>query len=121
MSDLENQLRAALRRHDPPPGFAERVIEHTRRADAHPLAMAAQVPAIATRRSGWRPVWSIGAIAATLTLVSFSVTSYQRSREEHAAHQAQLALRIAAEKLNLTRDRVFENTVFENAKENDDR
>jgi len=54
-------------------------------------------------------LWRIGAIAATLTVVSFSVTTYQHTREERAARQAELALRIAAEKLNLARDHVLRN------------
>jgi hypothetical protein len=104
MSNIEDQLRAALRRHDPPPGLVDRVLERTRLERARPE------PARPPRRM-WRPVWSMAAIAAALTVVSFSVTTYQHTREERAARQAELALRIAAEKLNLARNQVVKNIV----------
>ena len=105
MSNIEDQLRAALRRQDPPPGLVDRVLERTRRERAE-----RPKPALPPRRL-WRPVWSMAAIAAALTVVSFSVTTYQHTREERAARQAELALRIAAEKLNLARNQVVKNIV----------
>jgi hypothetical protein len=98
MSNIDDQLRAALRRREPPPGFADRVLERTK----------LEVPAPRPRRI-WGALWAAGAIAAMLTLVSLSVTTYRHTREERAARQAQLALRIASEKLNLARDRVYKN------------
>jgi len=101
MSDFEDQLRAALRRHDPPPGFEDRVIERLRRERAVPIRRS---------RPAWKLAWAAGAIAAGLTVVSLSVSSYQHMQEERAGKQAALALKIAAEKLNLARDRALKQT-----------
>jgi hypothetical protein len=105
MSNIDDQLRAALRRHDPPPGLVGRVLERTR------LERAERAEPARPPRRTWRPLWSMAAIGATLTVVSFSVTTYQHTREERAARQAELALRIAAEKLNLARNQIVKNVV----------
>ena len=92
MNDFEDRLRAALRRKDPPLGFAARVMERTSRPARRP-----------------RLVWAIGAIAAAVTVATFSVSTYQQRQEEKAARQAEQALRIAAEKLNLARAQVLKS------------
>ena len=80
--DLELQLRAALSRQEPPPGFAQRTIERTRR----------------------RPVrtWAPLALAATL-LVAFSAAGIHRVTEQRRAEetkrQLMLALEITSQKL----------------------
>jgi hypothetical protein len=93
MNDFEDQLRAALRRKDPPLGFAQRVMARTTKPGRRP-----------------RLAWAIGAIAATVTVVSFSVSTYQQRQEEKAARQAEQALRIAAEKLNFARSQILKKT-----------
>ena len=103
MNDFEDQLRAALRRPDPPPGLADRVIERTREARRAAVVMRARPH----WHAAWNKAWSMGAIAATFALVAVSFTTYQHAREERAARQAETALRIAAEKLNLVRDRAL--------------
>jgi hypothetical protein len=109
MSNIEDQLRDALRRHDPPPGLVDRVLERTRLERAERVEPAP--PPRRMWRPLWRPLWSMAAIAATLTVVSLSVTTYQHTREERAARQAELALRIASEKLNLARNQIVKNLV----------
>lgn len=99
MNRFEEQLRAALRRQDPPPGFADRVLERT------------ATPAVRVMPARWqRVLWASGAIAAALAVVWVSASTYQHSKEEKVARQAELALRIAAEKLNLARAQVLKNT-----------
>lgn len=80
--DLELQLRAALSRKEPPPGFAQRTL------------------ALAALR---RPVraWVSLALAAAL-LISFAAAGVHRVRErraQEAKQQLMLALRITSEKL----------------------
>lgn len=87
--DFEDQLRETLRRRDPSPGFAERVI-----ARANPPKRA-------------RPAWAIAAIAAMLAVGVFANHEYQQRRAEDAHRRAMLALSITAKKLNLFRDKVL--------------
>jgi hypothetical protein len=100
MPDLEDQLRAALQRREPPSGFAERVLG---RAGPPPRK------ALPVWASPWKR-FSTAAVAAALIVMLLSAVTYQHMREERVARQAELALRIASEKLNLARDGVFRNT-----------
>lgn len=108
MSNFEDQLRAALRRQDPPEGFGARVLARTQTDRDQPEADAGdsrRSPPLLPPPPPHRLWWTVGAIAAAVTVVSFSASTYQHSREERAGQQAVLALRIAAEKLNLARDK----------------
>lgn len=89
--DFEDQLREALGRRDPAPGFAERVI-----ARANP-----------PRRHLARQTWAVAAIAAMLVVAFFVNQEYQQRRAEDASRQAMLALSITSEKLNLLRSKVL--------------
>lgn len=109
---LDDELGLALRRTQPPPGFAQRVLE---RIDGSPAARTA-----AWRRRAWR-----GAIAACLALaISTGVLlrhqqqeRLERAKGEAAKQLALVALRIASEKANLARDRVRGTEATTNAKE----
>lgn len=98
---LEDELAVALRREEPPPGFANRVLE---RIEGSPAARAS-----AWRRRAWR-----GAIAASLVLVISSGVWLREQREERleraqgeAAKQlALVAIRIASQKTSMARERV---------------
>ena len=91
--NIEDELRAALRREDPPPGFATRVVARAQSKPARKFAFP-------------RMIWA-GAVAAML-VVGFTATSeYRQMKGERAAREAVVALRIAAEKLNMTRDRAL--------------
>lgn len=93
---LENQLRDALRRQDPSPGFANRVI-----ARAQPAPPARKPPI-----RMWGP--AVGAIAAVL-VAGIGFQEYrQQQKAEQARDQAELALRIAAEKLVAVQSKVFQ-------------
>ena len=89
--NLEDELRSALRREDPPGGFAERI--------------AARAQSTAPKRI----LWAAG-IAAALAIGFVAQFEYRQMEAERAGREAVIALRIAAEKLNLTRDKVLKLT-----------
>jgi len=91
--NLEDELRAALRREDPSPGFANRVVARAQSSRAPKQAMP-------------RFIWAV-AIAAMLVIGFTSTYEYRQMKAERAGHDAVLALRIAAEKLNMTRDKAM--------------
>jgi len=99
--NLDEELRAALRREDPSPGFANRVVA---RAQAQPAGQP-----FGFRLFGVRMMWAT-AIAAMLVLGTSGVFEYRQMEAERASRDAVLALRIAADKLNLARDRVLRRT-----------
>ena len=86
---LETELKAALRRQDPGPDFATRVV-------------AAAVP----RRRAPIAVWA-AAMAALLVGGVAIRQEYRQRQAERATQQVLLALRITSEKLNVARDRVL--------------
>jgi len=88
--NLDEELKLALQRKQPPPGFRERVLSATRRP-----------------RRTWRPL----AAAALLTLVVGGTTARyieQRREGERAKEQVLLALRITSHTLRDTRDHIHE-------------
>ena len=104
MNDLEKQLRTALRRCDPPAGFADRVMAQVRRdADCE-----------SQRKSAfwWRPRFRWAAIPAlALVLVlGFWFRGYEQRQQEKEAlaakQQVMLALRITGSKLRMAKEKV---------------
>ncbi len=96
--NLEDQLRKALRREDPPEGFAERVILQ---------AKAAREQRWESPRPRFRLLWPAATVVATTALVLSISIEYRSLREERAAKQAIQALQIASEELNLARNKVL--------------
>jgi hypothetical protein len=92
----EQALRGALRRREPPPGFAERVLERTSRQAA-----------VVVRRPS-RPWLRWCAVAASLTLLVAGGYQYRehRLRGEEARDQLLEALRVTETKLELVRERI---------------
>jgi len=87
--NLETELKAALRRQNPGPGFANRVV-------------AATVP----RRRTPIAVWA--ATMAAMLVAGIAINNeYQHRRAERASEQVMLALRITSEKLNVVRAKVL--------------
>jgi len=93
MSSFDDELRGALRRVEPPPGFAERVLARVAAERARP---------------GWRahlrrvfgPAPLRLAAVAALALVIVAGVGYERhARGEEAKRQVLLALRITARQL----------------------
>jgi hypothetical protein len=93
MSRLENNLRDALKREDPPAGFAERVIAHT----------------LETRQNRWTGIfarsglrWGFAAVLCLAIMAAgleYRQVQIERARSEAAKEQLLLALRIAGEQL----------------------
>lgn len=92
----DEALRHALRRREPPPGFAERVLERLRSQPAAP--------------EQWPRRWSWVAVAASIALLLAGGWQYreyrQRLRGEQAREQLLEALQITAAKLEALRDRI---------------
>ena len=87
--NLEDELRAALRKEEPSLGFAERVAARAR----------------APRRTSplnLRFAWAM-ALAAMLAILIGVTAEVRQKKAERAGREAVIALRIAAEKLNETR------------------
>jgi hypothetical protein len=104
--NFDDQLRAALKRQDPPEGFAERVLAR---------AQAPTATRLPSRRAwlAWLPPWprqawvAVGAVAALLLVTSG--VQYQRRRQgELAKQQVMLALQIAGSKLNYVQQKTLE-------------
>ncbi|MGH9457282.1 MAG: hypothetical protein ACRD2J_06525 [Thermoanaerobaculia bacterium] len=96
--DIERELRDALRRPEPPPGFEERVMARIARSQGRLAARP---------RIGYRAV----AAATLLTLALGAWGGYrweQRRRAERAAEQALVALQIVSEKMNLAKRHLVE-------------
>jgi hypothetical protein len=91
--NLDDELRSALRREDPPLGFTQRVVA---RAQSKPVRKPAM----------FRMIWAAG-LAAMLVVGFTAASEYRQAKAERAASQAIVALRITAAKLNKTREKVL--------------
>ena len=91
--NLDDELRSAMRREEPPLGFTQRVVA---RAQTKPVPKTGM----------FRMIWAAG-IAAMLVIGFSAVSEYRQVKAERAASQAGVALRITAAKLNMTRDKVL--------------
>jgi hypothetical protein len=91
--NLEDELKAALRREDPSPGFSKRVVARAQ-FSAKP------------KRAIPRLIWA-AALAALLVIGFTAAFEYRQMKAERASREAILALRITAEKLNMAREKVL--------------
>ena len=116
MNRLEEELRNAMRREEPPEGFVERVLART----------------TATKQSAWTNLfawrglrWALAGTMCLLVLASgieYRQTRQERARGEAAKEQVMLALRIAAHKLQFAQakaqqhesPRIYRNQSMEN-------
>ena len=90
--NLEDELRAALRREDPSLGFAKRVVARARTTPQ-------------SNRPILRMAWAV-ALAAMLMIGLTAIFEARQMKAERAGRQAVMALRIAADKLNSAREKV---------------
>jgi hypothetical protein len=95
MSRLEDELRQALRRREPPAGFAERVLARARQPEKR------------------RPLlfhWRWLAAAAALVVLAAGLHLFEERRHrlegERAKEQVMLALRVTGSKLRLAQHRL---------------
>ena len=88
MSDFEAELRSALRREQPPPGFAGRVLVRT-----------------GVRSGPRRSSWIAAAIAACLVM-TMSGFEYRQYRGRKAKQELLMALEIAGSKLNMAENKL---------------
>jgi hypothetical protein len=105
MNDLEKQLRHALRRSDPPRGFAERVI-----AQIHQDSDRESHRNVSSWNWGLKLRWAaIPALAAVLVF-GFWFRAYEQRQQEKEAlaakQQVMLALRITGSKLRMAKAKV---------------
>ncbi len=104
MKPMEDDLRRALRRKEPPEGFARRVMERLGEAPARP-----GVPWVLAARGSW---WRAAAAAVCVVVLTVGgALRYEHDRRDRLAAEAardQLltALRLTAGKLKMTRARI---------------
>lgn len=104
--NFDDELRTALKRREPPEGFAERVLTRAQSPTARRLPSWRERWAWLNPRS--RPVWVTAGVVAAMLLVTSGV-QYQRQRQgELAKQQVMLALEIAGSKLNYVQKKTLE-------------
>jgi hypothetical protein len=112
MTNFDDELKSALRRQEPPQGFAERVLARAAEQGSHQI------------KSAWHESWlkvfaqplrlpllrwaALATVSVALSLGGVHYRSVQRERAqgEAAKERLLLALRIAGNKLQLARTRV---------------
>lgn len=95
---LERELKDALRRQDPPEGFAERVI-----GLAPPGAIEFRQRRT-PQKSGW--AWALAAAAAVVLALTASA-EYRQLQQRRAAEEAVQALQIVADELSMAQIEVL--------------
>jgi hypothetical protein len=106
----EDDLREALKRKDPGPGFTQRVMAGVNQGQTDSAPSERQAPGWWTRVWGWRPVLA-GAVAVLLLVVGWmGYMRYQHEQElrqaKLAEQQVKLALRITNKKMSQVLQRV---------------
>jgi len=98
MSQFERDLREALRRKEPPPGFAGRVIARAREVDERREARALW-------KWSWR--WSAAVAVVVMLLAGGSLYQVRRHQEaERSKDQLLLALRLTGAKVRVVQERL---------------
>ena len=90
MSRLDDELKVAMRREEPPPGFAGRVLART------------------ARRRTARPWWVVAIAAAVLLAAGLEFEHERRLRAEgeRAKAEVMLALQITGSKLQFVKEKI---------------
>jgi len=109
MKDLENELRKALERREPPDGFAERVLAQLEPAPTpKPGWREAIISLVRIPRLRWAAVGVFACVLVTAGVVHYRRVEQERAAGEAAKAQVMQALRIASKKLNVTWRKVQE-------------
>jgi hypothetical protein len=108
MSRLDNELRNAMRREEPPEGFAGRVLARVQEQ----------------RQNAWAGIFGSRALrwvlaGAVCLALAMAGAEYKRAQDERARGQAarqqlMLALRITADKLQLAQEKVQHSSSWTN-------
>jgi hypothetical protein len=106
-AELERELKQAMRRVDPPAGFADRVMARIEKPAEQKRAKVLMMPV------RWRP-WLSGALAAGLAIGVFAVQEVrvhqqekeQQRKAEMAQQQFEMAVQITNETLNDVRQQI---------------
>jgi hypothetical protein len=120
MKELDQELTNALRRQDPPAGFAERVLRRVgepphaeRRAGPFPRAFPARTSASVETPRGTRTrlpfvQWAAAAalVAALAGGINYVAAQKERAEGEAAGARVALALHIAGSKLQLVQTKI---------------
>jgi len=97
--DIDDRLRAAMRREEAPAGFAGRVLARTQ-----------PVPPRPRRAAMYRWTWAAAAFAACLTLAiglgEYRREAAQRARGLEAKQELMQAMRITGSKLRVAQEKV---------------
>jgi hypothetical protein len=96
MTPFEDELRKALSRHEPSPGFTDRVLAQTEQPEK-------------PQERPWFFSWRLASLAATLVLLVFGLFYRHQERMERgeaAKQQLLLAIRIAGSELHQAQARV---------------
>jgi hypothetical protein len=107
MSRFEDELRMALRREEPPEGFAERVMARIQSRDSVRAASGPWGGLLAAFRAP-RLRWATACAAAVLLAggMEYRSQKLERAEGERASRQVMLALRITGSKLRLAQSLV---------------
>ena len=109
MKDLENELRKALERREPPAGFAERVLAQLEPAPTpKPGWREALISLVPVPRLRWAAAGVVACMLLTLGALHYRRVAQERAAGEAAKAQVMQALRIASSKLNVTMKKVQE-------------
>jgi hypothetical protein len=100
MSRLEQELRNAMRREDPPEGFVDRLLARAGEPERN-----AWKRILAWRSLRWAMAGAVCLLFAAAT-VEYRHLRQERARGEAAKEQLMLALRIAGSKLQIAQSRV---------------
>jgi len=107
MNEIDQQLKRALRRCEPPEGFADRVLA---RVDKEPSLAATRAAWMLWRWPSSSLRWAAVAalVAAAATGIGYQVREQHREKAEGLAakQQVMLALRITGSKLRVAKERV---------------
>jgi hypothetical protein len=111
MSRFEDELREALRREEPPEGFAERVMARIQGGDREAVGVREAIGPWGRLLAAFRAPrlrWAMACAAAALLVGGLEYRSQrlERAEGERASRQVMLALRITGSKLRLAQDHV---------------
>ncbi|HTY64337.1 MAG TPA: hypothetical protein VMG30_18955 [Acidobacteriota bacterium] len=104
MNRLENELRNAMRREEPPEGFAGRVLARTQETK-----QGAWTGIFASRSLRWALAGAM-CLALAVAGIEHKRAQDERARGEAAKQQLMLALRITADKLQIAQEKVQQHS-----------